>query len=327
MTLTSMLADCYRRAGFAASPDATVATRFTAYLNETMQEVLSEPGLDRLAALATPITFASVASTPTATLPPNVARVLAITERTNDRRLTSRDLQWYRSVEPDPTANTGTPEVWVPLGAVQVAVQPTAAVALFVKSTSAADTTQVLYIEGYRTGGYYKALSVTLTGTTAVTLSATFTDFIEVTKCYLSVVGAGVITLTSVSGTGTTLATIPIGELYARYQQIALWPTPAAAVTYYVDAERDLPDLVNGTDEPVLPVRFHRMLVDGALMREWEKKDDTRYGQAAGRFGRALGRLKAWTWYPPDEIPVRTGSGAGIRYSRLGAWAPAEWVK
>ena len=326
MTLEALLADCYRKAGFPVVPDTTVTTRLTAFLNETVQEILAEPGMTRLADLAAPVTFASVASTPTATLPPNVARVLAITDRTNDARLESRDLQWYRSVEPDPTANTGTPEVWVPMGLVQVAVQPSDASELFAKSTSASDVNP-LYIEGYRTGGYFKALNVAMTGTTAVSLSASFADFLEVTKCYLAAPAVGTVTLHEDSGVGTTLATIPIGQTFARYHQIALWPTPAAAVTYYVDAERDLPDMVNPTDEPVLPVRFHRVLVEGALMKEWQKKDDSRYRDAASRFVRGVGQLKAWLWYPPDEVPVKSGEGPSVRFSRLGAWAPADWVK
>ena len=151
MTLADLLADCYRRLGLEETPDPKVAKRITAFLNETQQAILSEPGFGRLASLVTPTTFASVAAKATYTLPPSVVRVLAVTERDTDRMLTSRDLQWYRSVLPDPTATTGTPDIWIPLSTVHVVNQPSDASQIFVKSSSASDT-QLCYVEGIRSG-------------------------------------------------------------------------------------------------------------------------------------------------------------------------------
>jgi hypothetical protein len=39
MTLTTLLADLYRRLNHPSSPAAAVTTRFTAYINEGLQEL------------------------------------------------------------------------------------------------------------------------------------------------------------------------------------------------------------------------------------------------------------------------------------------------
>ena len=324
MTLTTILADLYRKLGFPTTPQTAVTTRLTAMVNETVQELLSEVGFSQPATLPAQITFASVASTPIYALSPLLSRVLAISEQTNNRRLERKEFDWYRTVEPNPTINTGTSSVWVPMGLTGIEAQPTAACELFCVSTAA--ETPTIYVEAVRTGGVPISLSTAMTGTTAKTLGASYTDIEMVTKCYLSAAATGTVTLRMDNGTGTVITTIPIGQTSARFEQIALWPTPASAITYYVDGERIVSDMANGTDEPPFPVRFHRMVVDGTLLKEWEKRDDSRYGQVKGRFERDKGRLKAYLWYSGDTIPVM-GGGSGVRFSRLGGWAPAEWVK
>ena len=316
MTLNAMLLDLYRRLGYATSPDSGVTTRLTDFLNEGVEAVMSEPGLGIWIAQHEPrLTFASVANQAAYAI--QTDRLESVTERDNDRRLPMRSLDWYRSALPDPTAITGTPEAWVPLGQAAVAVQPSDASEIFVDSTSASDT-GTAYIEGYRTGGYFRTLSVTMTGTTAVSLSAAITDLVEITKFYISAAAVGTVTLHEDASGGTELARIPIGATFARYQRIALFPTPASAITYYVDSDRDLPAMSNSTDEPPWPARFHRILVDYALWKEWEKKDDTRAQTAALTYRRALAQLRYHLTCPPDFLPSRTGQV--VERSRFGAW-------
>ena len=111
MTRADLLADLYRRFGYASSPATEITTRFAAYLNEVQQEILSEPGMGAL--LSGSITFASVADTPQYSIPQAIARVKTIYETSNDRRLEERSLDWYRSIYPDVAAQTGIPEVFV----------------------------------------------------------------------------------------------------------------------------------------------------------------------------------------------------------------------
>lgn len=319
MTLGDLEADLYRRLGYAASPASEITTRLRSFLNQAQRDVLSEPGMDVL--LNGTASFASVASTPQYALPPSVARIKKIFETTNDRALLGLSQDAYRTFDPDTTSNTGTPTHWVDLGWSGVAKQPSDASEIFVDSTSASDT-NTAYIEGYRTGGYFVSLSVTMTGTTAVSLGAAYTDLIEITKFYLSAAAVGTVTLHEDASGGTELARIPIGQTFARYKRIALWPCPAAVVTYSVDYERDLPDMANAKDEPVLPVRFHPILIEGALTREMTKKDDSRYQTAAREYTRMLNNLKYFLYTHADHRPVM-GQRSLSRPSRLGPQFPS----
>lgn len=314
MTRSGMLAELYRRLGYASSPATEITTRLGALLDEGLSELISEPGLGAwIAANVPPLTFASVANQREYALLTD--RIDAITERDNDRALEMRTLDWWRRVQPDPTDNTGVPSVWVPLGAAAVAVQPSNASQLLVDSTSASDT-GTAFIEVTRTGGYTRTTSVTMTGTTAVNLGPA--DTIEVMKFYISAAAVGTVTLVEDTEGGTVLATIPIGETFSRYLRIGLWPTPSGAITYYADSERDLPAMANANDEPPWPRRFHRLLVDFALWKEWEKKDDSRSVQAAQRFRTGRSQLKYFALCPSDFLPARSARGA--ERSRFGAW-------
>ena len=111
MTLSTLLADLYRKLNYDTSPAATVTTRLTAMLNEALDDLMSDPGIGPFLSLdVPPLTFASVADQQVYALLTD--RIDAITERTNDRKLIQKDLSWWRGVQPDPTDNTGTPEVW-----------------------------------------------------------------------------------------------------------------------------------------------------------------------------------------------------------------------
>lgn len=321
MTLTNILADLYRRLGYASSPASEVSARLTAFVNQIHREIVSRPGLEKLLRGDAPITFASVNGQAIYALPQAVAGVAAITDRTTQIRLSLVTQDYIRDADPG-LVLSGPPDCYAFTGIQAVSVQPSAAAEIFVKSTAAGDTTQTAYIEGIRTGGYFKALSVTLNGTTAVSLSASFADFIEITKFYLSATAVGTVTLTQTSGVGTELARIAIGQTFARYQGIQLWPTPASAITYYVDYARTLPDMSNTTDEPLLPDDFHWLLVEGALVKEWTKKDDLQRRQAAQQdYMRGLRDLHYRVTCAPDYLPSR--SGQPMERSRFGAQYPA----
>ena len=100
-------------------------------------------------------------------------------EITNDRRLEPRSIDWYRSLYPDTAAQTGTPEIYVDLGITSISTQPAAATEVFVDSTSASDdATVTAYVEGFRTSGYFRSLSVAMNGVTGTSLAAAISDFV-----------------------------------------------------------------------------------------------------------------------------------------------------
>lgn len=319
MTLSDLLADLYRRFGYASSPATEVTTRFTALLNETQAEILSRPGLASL--LNGSLTFASVASTPSYALPQGIARLKSLYETTNDTFLTPRSLDWYRRAYPDPTAITGIPDHYVDLGFTGIAVQPSNASSIFVDSTAAGDT-GTAYLEGYRTGGYFVSKSVTMTGTTAVNISTAITDWVYLTKFYISTAAVGEVTLHEDASGGTELARIPLGQTYARYRQIALAPTPSSVITYTCDFEWDPQNMANATDEPLLPPRFHRLIGLGARAKEYEKKDSDRYVVAKREFDQGISDLIYFVASQAVGEPVM-GRGQVRRPSQLGAYFPS----
>lgn len=331
MTLQELEQDCYRRLGFAtATVDSATQTRVRALINETQQEILSEKGMDVL--LNDTVTFPSVASTVEYSLPPVVADIKSITEATNRRTLARMSRAQWRSLYPDPTALTGIPEAYVDLGFAAVAKQPSNASELFVLSDSASDTsTTKAFIEGYITGGYFRSASVALNGTTAASFGATITGWIEVTKFYVgpatgttATTAAGNITLMEDSGLGTELARIHIGQSYARYRRIALVPTPASAITYTVEFQRDMATMSNPQDEPLLPPRFHRLLAVGARMREYEKQDQKRYKDAQSEYLYGIKQLKNYLYAQAVGTPNLRAQGSPRRGSRLGSWYPSD---
>jgi hypothetical protein len=80
-------------------------------------------------------------------------------------------------------------------------------------------------------------------------------------------------------------------------------------------------DLVQPSDEPVLPPRFHGLLLHGLRRKEYEFKDDqTRYLQADKDYQHLLGLLRASLVGSGSMVP---GSRVQER-SRLGSWFPAD---
>jgi hypothetical protein len=313
MTVGTILADCYRRTGFDATPDARVTTRMLSFLNECHHQLLAMPGMERLR--RSTLTFASVASQPQYAMPPIVGRVLSIVDSTNRIPLEERSWTWYRDQQPDTTV-TGTPEAFVPYGLSAVSKQPADASQVWIDSTAAGDT-GVCYTEGFRTGGYAFSAATTMTGTTAVQIGA-YTDIIEITKFYLATAAVGDVTLNENASGGTELGKIPIGSTFARFWTMALWPTPSAAITYTIDCDRLVPEMLATNDEPLLPADFHHLLGIGVRMKEYEKQDDTRYAVAAREWTKGLSDLKWWL-----TGPAIVRKGVSLPASRLGPWYPA----
>lgn len=298
-----------------ASMDATTQARLLGFLNQRQRRLLTLPGLRHLREAT--VTVASVASQPDYVLA-NVAKISRMFETTNYRVLYELSQQDYRLVQPD-TAITGTPEAFVWTGRQTVARQPSNASSVFVKSTSAADTTQTAYVEGVITGGYPVSASVTLTGTTAVDVSTATTAWTRIDKVYLSAVAAGTVTVLEDSGSGTELARITIGQTATDYVGFALWPTPAAVITYQVDIMRAVTDLAQSSDVPVLPEDFHDVLLLGCVMDEYQHLSDARYGVAASEYQQRVGEMQYWL----SENAMGRTIRALQRPSQLGAWYPA----
>lgn len=316
MTRAQLLTALSRRLNKAETLDTATSNRLKEFLNETHREILSHPGLQRLR--DDTLTFASVANQALYALP-WVAKIGRVFETTNDRTLQPMTMAQYRDADPDPASTTGVSDAFVWLGYQPVAKHPSDASSLFVKSTSASDTAVVAYVEGETTGGYPTAKNVTLTGTTAVNVSSAVSDWVRVTKFYISTAAVGVVTLHEDSGAGTELARLAIGQTEQRYFAFYLYPTPSDAITYSADVTMAITDLAQDTDSPRIPTDFHDLIVAGALVREYEKIDDGRLRVSQERYQSRLRDLLYWMHETASGSMPAQRNGR----SRLGAWFPA----
>jgi hypothetical protein len=321
MTFSEILTDIYSRTNKPSSPEAETIARIKRFVNQRHRTLLSTPGIDQFRDSTS--SFASVAGTARVALPQALTRINRIFETTNDRRLMEKDLDWLRTVDPQQTS--GTPIAYVPLGYQYVAAQPSDASQIWVKSSSASDV-GTAYIQGIRTGGILGSSSVTMTGTTAVQIGS-FSDWIEITKFYVSSAAVGSITLHEDSGVGTELAQITIGRTRPYYFVILLWPTPSAVTTYYFDFTREILDLVNDTDEPYLPTDYHDLLSIGGRMDEYEKMDDSRHATAKADYKTKYDSLQFFIHGRGSERLIPRSLSGRVGISDLGGWYPADvWV-
>ena len=327
MTFLDLKKRLARRTGKnAASLDPITDARLSDFLNEAHHEVLRKAGREslRYATVQVP----SVSGQKFYAVPMSgVARINRITETTNDRKLEFHTPDWLDRVAPDP--QTGTPWAWIPRGLNDVHTQPTAAATLRVRSSSAADTTQRLYVEGIRDGGFAGRETAVLTGTTWLEIP-TVVDFISITKCYLDTAPAGLVTITAgppggppggAPGSTIEVTAMQPGTTRTAYTVLQLYPTPSAALLYTCDVLRDVPDMVQPGDEPLLPYDFHDVLLPLALLREFTKADDPRRWETTRAEARTgLSALDTFLNAHPDWRP--TWGAPEDRHTTLGPWTP-----
>lgn len=302
--------------GHPSAASSTPRTRIKRSLNNWHREILTRPGYARLLR-DSEYTFASVASQTTYGLGIPMGRILGVHERTNDLVLAPRSIDWLRRVDPG-LRSAGPASDYVIRGWFPVQAHPADASSIFAKSTAAGDTTQVVDWEFTTSAMQRVSGTTTLNGTTAVQLG-TATTVIEVSKLSIRTVGAGTITVTEDSGVGSTLLTLPIGQQVGRFLHIQLWPTPAAVVTYRLDCTRELEDMTQDTDTPLLPRDFHPILALGAEYEEWRKLNDDRAPMVYQDLEKRLRSLNAWLWDLPDATMGAPLAGR----SRLGGSFPA----
>ena len=317
MTFLELQQDTFRRTNKATSPDTETVTRIKAFINQHHRTLMAIPGMDQFRRAEG--TFDSVADTARVALPQALTKIDSLFETTNNRRLMEKSLDWLRTVNPQ--QDSGTPVVYVPKGYEYTAKQPSDASQLFIKSDSISDD-GVAYIQGIRTGGILGADSVTMTGTSAVSWSAT--DWIAINKVWVSQAAAGSITIHEDSDVGTELAQITIGNVRPYYFVILLWPTPAGVLTYSFDYQRKIVDLVQDTDEPYLPDDYHDLLSIGGRRDEYEKMDDSRFNTASREYSDKLKSLQYFIHGRASERLIPRSTSGRIGWSDLGGAFPAD---
>lgn len=319
MTLTTILAHLYERLNYQSAPAAAVTTRLTNSVNLAYRRILREPGLAMLRDTAAGLYFTASASRSIYGLPWSVAAIRAITDRTNDRRLLPASLSDLRAMDPGLDA-TGTPSCYVPLGMKALGRPLDDDTGESVTIESGAPDTRTFVGTLLRLSGIAVPFSGTLNGTTPVAITA-LTDIVDILTLSLSATSSTLVCTIKGSATGA-VGVVYYNQTSPSSFNVQLWPTPTAATTYYVDATQRIVDLT-ATESPLLPDEFHDLLVDGALIVEYEKQDDPRLAAVRDTYQRGLSRLKFWAAAQPDSLPVM-GHGPAPRTSRLGSWVPAD---
>lgn len=321
MNLTDLQTQLYQRLRLPSSPPSATTTRLTAMINRVHTDILSNPALMRLRDDCIPVT--ALANQSRTGLPPIVARINGIVDRTNNLKLVQVPLSELRFNDPARAFTGGFPLRYSVIGNQAVQIQP-ATSGVWVVSSSAADTTQKAYVESIVTGGYPNQIisaGTALNGVTRVQVGA-LTSHIEVTRFYIDAVGAGSISLYDAAAAGNELARIPIGLTFSRYLAVEWWPIQTADVTDYADITRAVFDLVKGTDEPLIPVDFHDMILDGVLSMEWTVTDDARLGVAKANYQKQLDDLTNWVMNDGDRIASLRPMP--LRWSPFGGSYPAQ---
>ena len=326
MTFADILLDAYRRLRLPAAPPAATIVRIKALVNEVHRELLTAPGISRLRDGNSPIPVTITANVARSGLPPVVSRIRGITDRTNNKTLTELPLADLRQMDPGQLFLGGPAVAYADVGYQPVQFQPTAATGLWASSSSATDTgAPAVFIQTFRTGGYQYDDTEPLTGVTRVAIGTgtPLTDHEQVTRFYLSAVCVGSVSLWTASVAGVELARIEPGRTSQHYLTVEWFPIATADATVYVDYTRNIPDLVQPFDEPLLPVDFHDVIGLGVRAKEYELLDDNRESDAKGMYERRVAALKSYVLNNGEAIAsLRPRSGG--RWSRLGSTYPAE---
>jgi hypothetical protein len=316
MTRTELLAAIARNTGKNATLDSTTQTRLISHLHEGERMLLTMPGAHRLR--ESWVSFTSVADQPEYYVS-NTHKIHRIYDPTNRRVLAEIDAAQYKALQPDYADTTGLPEAWVWLGMSPQLAWISNPSALFVDSTSGSDTNTATVV-GQRSGRLPHTSTVTMTGTTAVNMDATVSDWIWVNKFYLSAAAVGTVTLVEDAEGGTIISRILPGQTGPETTwHIAFWPTPDDAYTYRIDIEHGFRPMAAATDEPLVPEEFHDLLVDFATIREYEHMRDDRLQWANQRYRERLRYYRYWL----AEGGTGVGQGPFEPPSRISGWAPS----
>jgi hypothetical protein len=189
------------------------------YLNDRMVEVRRRSNI--LDINRCDYAFSTVAGTEDYVLPQDFGKEIAVRDATNKAYLKRLDSQSNMMLNTSTADDQGGISNYIILDKT-VRTQPTASSVITFVSSSASDTSQKLYVKGFDANGYEDYEEVTVTGTTPVATSKSFTRVLLVAK---SAVTVGTITVTSNSA-AVTIAVLSRAMLEHRIKVMRLVNIP-----------------------------------------------------------------------------------------------------
>jgi hypothetical protein len=252
---------------YIADTSSTTLEAIKDEINGAIDEIMNK-GLWRFAMRQTTITTSSGIAD--YYFPADFGRVVSFTQRDDDIQLQRVFISNFEAVVPDPTAaGNSRPKCYMELLDERVLAQPTTAALVTLVSDSNSDLTQKATIWGV-VGGVDRRELVSLSAQNFVSSTNSYSKLYGIT---LDVSCAGTIAAYEATA-ATSLVKLYPGEIERNYKAYKLYPTPDAAYTLYLTYQAQAPDLINDSDVPIIPSRYHGMIPDMVIARRLLKQGD-----------------------------------------------------
>ncbi len=234
------------------------------WLNQAQYDVASATDPENLVIRDT---LTSVASTYKYNTKLPFHRITSVVDVTNQIELRPASMADIDKWDPA-RVQTGTATHYIESGLEYVRAQPAAAGTFSITSSSAADTTQKVYIR-FVSSGIERWERLSLNGTSTVTGSLSCdvaTD--DIPTVFMVAKNTTTTGTVTVSRGAVTLSVIPPDYLAEERQPVMLWATPSASsVEYRVRGYRSPRPMLNVEDFPDFPAIYHELVLVGAVIR------------------------------------------------------------
>lgn len=250
-------------------------------------------------------TFSTVADREDYNLDSEVDDIAIIRQRTTPLKLVYvPDSIFYQAV-PDPEdRSTGNPRYYRRWEETGFSTNLAAADTVYVNSSSSSDGSSfTVRIRGRNSSGEIIEETLTLNGTTNVTSSTTWeaNGLLQISKS-----GTTTGTVSCYRTTGATLLSeMEPNNLAPRFLRVNLYPIPSSAITLYLEYFERYRYLVHNTDVPQMDHKWNWVLLEGALAKVWEyKQNEGASAQHQALFDRGLRLMRERDELNVDYVPV-----------------------
>ncbi len=182
----------------------------------------------------------------------DTSKIINIRDESSPSSLGYMSDQEFREADPGPTG-TGDAYLYTLRGFSPVQNQPSSSSVLSLVSSSAADTSVVINIQGLNSSSVMVGETVAMTGTTPVSTTNSYVKIMVLSKDRAS---TGTITGTSNSG-GVTNFRLSPKERAGSYPIVFIYNIPDSTDTLTYDFTMKLPDILNDDDISLIPEIYH----------------------------------------------------------------------
>lgn len=201
-------------------------------------------------------TLTTVSGTSDYALSPLVdtSKIINFRDETNSQGISYISDSQFREINPGPDSTTGQEYLYTIRGFSPVQNQPTSASVLSLVSSSASDVTSyIVNIQGLNGSNILVNESVTLTGTTPVATTNSYTKVLALSK---NLNTNGTVTITSNSGGVTNVVIAPKNRAIS-HPVVFLFNYPDGTGPLYYDFTIKLPDITDDNDISLIPEQYH----------------------------------------------------------------------